>query len=95
VRLQTGGSRVNRVPFEVSAAHRALWLAELAGALDEARALVKQLGATEGRIEAVELYARIEAIRFEVQAMRLGAGRTAARPTGPEWSKNLPWQRSA
>lgn len=86
---------MNRVPSEVSAALRARWLAELAEALEQARALVKQLGAAEGRIEAIELYARIEAIRFEVQAMRLGAHRAATEPAGPEWSKNLPWQRSA
>jgi acyl-CoA reductase-like NAD-dependent aldehyde dehydrogenase len=86
---------VNRVPFEVSAAHRARWLAELAEALENARALVKQLGALEGRIEAVELHARIEAVRFEVQAIRLAAKTATATRTDPEWSKNLPWQRSA
>jgi hypothetical protein len=50
---------------------RARWLGELAAALEEARRLTKQLGADEGRIEAVELYARIEAVRLEIQAMRL------------------------
>jgi len=44
-------------------------------------------------MEAVELYARIEALRFEVQAMQLR--RTAQRlEFDPEWT-NLPWQRSA
>lgn len=84
-----------RVPLEISAALKARWLAELAEALEQARALVKEMGAAEGRIEAIELYARIEAIRFEVQAMRLASDRPAAPATGPEWSKNLPWQRSA
>lgn len=75
------------------AASRARWLAELGDALDEARRLTKKLGATEGRIEAVELYARIEAMRFEVQAMRLR--RTAQRVEfDPEWT-DLPWQQSA
>jgi hypothetical protein len=56
---------------------------------------VKQLGATEGRIEAVELYARIEAVRLEVQAMRLRRS-TLARPEfDPEWIKDVPWKRSA
>ena len=63
--------------------------------MEKARALVKQLGAADGRLEAIELYARIEAIRFEVQAMRLGMRSTVAERTSPEWSKNLPWQRSA
>ena len=86
---------MNRIPFDVSAALRARWLAELAEALEKARALVKQLGAADGRLEAIELYARIEAIRFEVQAMRLGLRDGAGQRTSPEWSNNLPWQRSA
>lgn len=85
---------MSRVPSEVSAALRARWLAELADALEQARALVKRMGAAEGRIEAIELYARIEAIRFEVQAMRLGA-RRASEAIHPEWNENLPWQRHA
>ena len=86
---------MNRVPFDVSAALRARWLAELAEALEKARALVKQLGAADGRLEAIELYARIEAIRFEGQTMRLGLRGSTAQPASPEWSNNLPWQRSA
>jgi acyl-CoA reductase-like NAD-dependent aldehyde dehydrogenase len=89
------GVAVNRTPFEVSAAHRARWLAELAEALEEARALVKQLGAMEGRIEAAELFARIEAIGFEVEVIRLAAKTAAATRSDPEWSKSLPWQRRA
>jgi hypothetical protein len=86
---------VNRVSFEGFAAQRACWLAELAEALEQARALVKQLGAADGRIDAVELYARIEAVRFEVQAMRLGGRGAAGSRSDPEWTKNLPWQREA
>jgi hypothetical protein len=80
---------------ENSAAKRARWLAELTEALDHARRLVKQLGAAEGRIEAVELYARIEAVRLEVQTMRLRRSGGNAREFAPEWSKDLPWKRSA
>ena len=84
---------MDRVANADAAAKRARWLAELGDALDEARQLTKKLGATEGRIEAAELYARIEAVRFEVQAMWLR--RTAQRiEFDPEWT-NLPWQRSA
>ena len=81
---------MDRVANADAAAKRARWLAELGDALDEARQLTKKLGATEGRMEAVELY---EALRFEVQAMQLR--RTAQRlEFDPEWT-NLPWQRSA
>ena len=84
-----------RVSGEVSATRRARWLAELADALDEARQLTKRLGAAEGRIEAVELYARIEAVRLEVQTMRLRRLSGGGRDNGPEWTGNFPWKRSA
>jgi hypothetical protein len=67
----------------------------LAEALDDARKLVKELGAAEGRIEAVELYARIESARLEVQAMRLRRSLGGGEDFGPEWTNNIPWKRSA
>ena len=84
-----------RVPNQDSATQRARWLAELSDALDDARHLVKELGAEEGRIEAVELYARIEAVRLEVQAMRLRRICGGGQDFGPEWTKDIPWKRSA
>jgi len=84
---------VDRVANAETAAKRARWLAELGEALDEARELTKQLGTAEGRLETVELYARIEAVSFEVRAMRLR--RSAVRTEfDPEWI-DLPWKRSA
>lgn len=82
------------VPSAQSATQRARWLAELADALDEARDLVRQLGAAEGRIEAIELSRRIEATWLEVQAMRLRKTNEAA-DFAPEWIKDLPWKLSA
>jgi hypothetical protein len=82
------------VPSDDSAAQRARWLGELADALDEARRLVKELGAAEGKVDAVELYARIEAVRIEVQAIRIR--RAAGAPEfSPEWTKDIPWRMSA
>jgi hypothetical protein len=84
---------VVRVPNEDAAFSRGRWLAELADALDDARRLLKRLGAAEGRLEVVEVSARIEAVRLEVQAMRLR--KPVERPRfDPEWI-NLPWKRSA
>ena len=83
------------LPSTDSAAARARWLAELTQALDEARHLVKELGADEGRIEAVELYARIEAVRLEVEMMRLRRSAGGGQDFGPEWTKDLPWRLSA
>lgn len=82
-----------RLPNEDAALSRARWLAELGDALDDARQLMKRFGAAEGRIEAVELYARIEAVRLEVQAMRLRRPIERAH-FDPEWT-NFPWKRSA
>jgi len=83
------------VPSETSAAERARWLAELSDALDEARRLIRTMGAAEGRIEEVELYARIEAVRLEVQMIRLRGNGSRLSDSDPEWSQTLPWQRSA
>jgi hypothetical protein len=85
---------VERVSSQEHAADRARWLAELSAALDDARRLVKQLGADEGRIEAVELYARIEAARLQIQAMRLMEP-VAERQLHPQWRENVPWKLSA
>jgi hypothetical protein len=76
---------------EVLAAERARWLAEISVALSEARQLVKELGAAEGRFEALELYAQIEALRLEVEAMRVRRREPFAPETGSEWS-NPPWR---
>ncbi|HEY7006061.1 MAG TPA: hypothetical protein VH392_06200 [Sphingomicrobium sp.] len=84
-----------RVSNEDAAARRARWLAELASALDDARQLVKQLGAGEDRIEAIELYARIEAVRLEVQAIRIRRSSGDRENVDPEWTKDIPWKRSA
>ncbi len=86
---------VIRVRNEEAAVRRTHWLAELAAALDEARRLTKELGAAEGRIEAVELYARIEAVRLEIQAMRLTRMSGGGRNFDPDWRETLPWKRSA
>jgi hypothetical protein len=70
-------------------------LAELAAALEAARWLTKELGAAEGRTEAVELYARIEAVRLEIEAIRLTRLSGGAGNLDPDWSEDLLWKRSA
>ena len=84
--------RVSRQEF---AASRAQWLAELACALDQARQLTRELAAADGRFDAVDLCARIEAVRLEVQAMRVRRSTNADRDFSPEWTDNFPWKRSA
>jgi putative heme degradation protein len=77
------------------AVHRARWLAELAEALDQARDIAKRLAIEEGRLEAVELSARIDCLRTEVQGIRLMRIPAAAQDFGPEWTKDVPWKLSA
>ena len=74
-----------QVPGEGPGAQRARWLAELSEALDEARYLMKALGAAEGRLESVELYARIEAVRLEIEAIRLGRRYASRDEFDPKW----------
>ena len=58
------------------AALRARWMAELAEAIEGAQRVAWQLGtATHGSFEARELYARLEAARLELEALRHGARR--------------------
>jgi hypothetical protein len=81
-----------QVPGAGPAVQRARWLAELSEALDEARGLVKRLGAADGQLQAVELYARIEAMRLEIEAIRLGRRYAVREEVDPEWIGSLPWQ---
>ena len=75
---------------EDAAADRARWLAEVAAALDRARALIIDLGAgTKPNAEEVELYLRIEAARLEVQALRLSRTVRAPEQMSPNRSKQL------
>ena len=83
-----------RIPSAESAAERARWLAELTAALDEARDLVRRLAVEEARIDAIDLAARIEAVRSDVERMRLRRA-AGARDFGPEWTKDIPWKLSA
>ena len=84
-----------RVPNEGSAAARARWLAEIAETLEEARQVIKELGAATGGIEMVHLYDRIDALALDVELVRR---MRSTRPTGhlhPEWTNNIPWSLSA
>jgi len=78
----------------VSAAERAQWLAELAQVLEEAQKLVGRLTVTDARrTEALDLSARLEAARAEVQALRRNRLSEFSRQFDPDWRKSLPWDR--
>jgi hypothetical protein len=75
---------------DVFAARRARWLAELSGALDEARRLMLELDLREAGFEAMELYFQIDALRREIDAMRMKRMTRESTNFGPEWMKS-PW----
>ena len=74
---------------EVFAARRAQWLAELSGALAEARRLMREFDLHEAGFEAMELCFQIDALRREVDAMQLRRVSRAAY-NDPEWMQS-PW----
>lgn len=82
-----------QVQREINAAAKARWLAELDDALDQARQLIKVLGAADGQFQAIQLYSRIETLRLEVKAMRLGRRVSAADEMHPKRSESSPWQQ--
>ena len=64
---------MHRAPNQAVALERARWLTELADAVDQAQKLAWRLGVADGDSEeARTLYARLEAVRAEVNSLRFG-----------------------
>jgi hypothetical protein len=80
------------VPTEAPAAIRARWLAELSEALDSAQRLLARLNLADADSAALELYARIEAARFEVQSLRLSRQGIQRDEDDPKWTGFIGWQ---
>jgi hypothetical protein len=63
---------------------RSRWLGELAQAVDDARHLLWELGSTIGlSTEALDLHARLEVVRSELEDIRRGRG---AAHEAPFWT---------
>lgn len=72
------------------ALERARWLAELAQAIAQAQKLVWTLGVSEGDSgEARDLYARLELVRGEVEALRFGGWVEVRTEIDPMWLRGL------
>jgi hypothetical protein len=75
---------------EFAAAQRARWLAELAESIDQAQRVAWRIGLEDGNnAEARELYARLEAARVEVDALRRGAWSRGPVELSPQWMKSF------
>ena len=84
---------MGRAVDRLSGTGRALWLAELAAALDDAQQLAWRLGVSEGcSAEARELYGRLEAVRAEVESIRQGRRSQLQVDFGPNWMNLHPWR---
>ena len=77
-------------PDQVVALERARWLAELIRAIAEAQKLAWRLGVAEGDCDdARELYGRLEALRDELESLRLGDWVAVRKEIDPIWLENL------
>ena len=81
---------------EATATERTRWLSELAIAIEQAQKLAWRLGVSEGDDdEAKALYARLEAAREEVEALRRGGWAGEQSQLDPFWMNLLPWRTHA
>jgi hypothetical protein len=81
---------------KATATDRALWLAELAIAIEQAQRLTWRLGVSEGdSAEAKSLYARLESLRAEVDSLRRGSWSGKCQALDPFWMQLLPWRSGA
>ena len=77
-------------PDQVVALERVRWLDELILAVSEAQKLSWRLGVAEGDCgEARELYSRLEALRDELESLRLGNWVAVRKEIDPIWLDNL------
>jgi len=77
-------------PDPIVALERARWLDELIRAVSEAQRIAWCLGVAEGDSnEARELYSRLEAVRDELELLRLGDWAAVRKEIHPIWLENL------
>jgi hypothetical protein len=81
---------LHRAPNQAVALERARWLTELADAIDQAQKLAWRLGVAEGDSEeARTLYARLEAVRAEVDSLRFGEWAEVRSQIDVAWLEQL------
>jgi hypothetical protein len=69
---------------------QARWLSELAQAVAQAQKVAWSLGVIDGDDEeARELYARLEAVRTEIDSLRFGRWVDVRREIDPKWLEAL------
>jgi hypothetical protein len=75
---------------------RSRWLGELAQAIDDAQRLVWEFGSSIGlNVDALDLYARLEVIRSELEDMRRARRSANDHPCWTSFSAPDPFERIA
>ena len=75
-----------RAPTHADVLSRTRWLDELIQTIGQAQRLAWSLGMEDGDCEeARELYARLEAVRTEVEALRYGDWLGVRKEVDPNW----------
>ena len=81
---------MHRGPDHLVALERARWLAELTQAINQAQKLAWRLGVAEADVEeARELYARLEGVRAELEALRSNGWTNVRREVEPNWLERI------
>ncbi len=77
-----------------AAGERGRWLAELAGAVDQAQRLARTLIVLKGSCaESEALYGRLEAVRIEVEDLRRGGWGARPMKIDPLWTSLFSLER--
>jgi len=72
---------------------RSRWFGELAQAIDDAQRVVWEIGSSVGlSADALDLYARLEVVRDEVERMRLARLAVETRPERPLFGRSDTFQ---
>jgi hypothetical protein len=81
---------LHSAPDQLVASARASWLAELGETVAQAQRLAWLLGVAEGDSEeARQLYARLESVRTELDALRTNGWTEVRREIDPIWLEKL------
>lgn len=72
------------------AAERACWLADLTQAIDDAQRLAWHLSSDGSHPEAMDLYARLELARIEVEVLRGNGWASVPQDCCSDWTEFLP-----
>jgi hypothetical protein len=79
------------IPIESLPFERARWLGELSAALNRAAELLPEIIlANHDRTEAIEVYARIEAVRSEIHSLQACESTQCRTELGSKWRQFQP-----